>query len=79
MVKEGAIDTGNAPGVDSAYKIILSDDPDELATHVEQAMSQGWVPLGGIAIAFDTRQPLKDGKIACAQAMVHQRPQSTED
>lgn len=56
-----------------AYKIILSDDPDELATAVEESMVKGWIPQGGVAIAFDMRQAVKDGKVPCAQAMVQYR------
>lgn len=76
-VKDGVVDTGNAPGVDSAYKIVLSDDPDELAAAVEKLMSEGWAPLGGVAIAFDRRQLPQPGKVACAQAMMHRSPFAT--
>lgn len=54
----------------SAYKIILSDNPDELARAVEESMGQGWSPQGGVSIAFDRRQMPQDGKVGCAQAMV---------
>lgn len=56
--------------VPSAYKIILSDDPDELAAEIEKSFPEGWVPQGGVCIAFDPREMLKRGKVACAQAMV---------
>lgn len=59
--------------VPSAYKIILSDDPDELAGAVEKSLPDGWIPHGGICIAFDPREMLKRGKVACAQAMVQYR------
>lgn len=71
------MDTHGALGVDSAYKIVLSDDPDELAAAVEKLISEGWTPLGGVAIAFDRRQLPQPGKVACAQAMLHHSPFAT--
>lgn len=58
----------------SAYKIILSDDPEELAKEVERlCCDEQWFPQGGVSIAFDRRQMPQAAKVGGAQAIVQYR------
>lgn len=48
------------------YMIIERTDGDRLAYDVAAAMANGWVALGGVAIAYDYRR----AALVYAQAMV---------
>ena len=56
------------------YGVLIADSPSALSERVNQRIKEGWVPLGGIAIAVSPQEINTDGSGGdyweYAQAMV---------